>query len=203
MARWSLPWMLGVLVGSACTPEYPGETAGTFTVTGRLDENTCGSDAVPAADPLVFDVELRREDGQAWWRRPDAPLVDGTVDADGVYRFRFQQVITVLEPDAGQPGCALEQSDQVEVSLTEIARDAGTTDAETTATDAETTTTDAETTTTDAGAPPSTLEGQQHVEMAPTAGSDCQSILATAGGPFHALPCTIVYTLEGSPAPEF
>lgn len=181
--------VLGVLVGSACTPEYPGETAGTFTVTGRLEENTCGSDAVPTADPLVFDVELRREDGQAWWRRPDAPLVDGTVDSDGVYRFRFQQIITVLEPDAGQPGCALEQSDQVEVSLPEIAGDAGTTDAETT--------------TTDAGAPPSTLEGQQHVEMAPTAGSDCQSILATAGGPFHTLPCTIVYTLEGSPAPEF
>ncbi|MFW6051193.1 MAG: hypothetical protein ACODAU_08460 [Myxococcota bacterium] len=183
MRRWlAVPAFCAL---SACVPEYSGEPVGTYEVTGALEENACGSQAVDARDPVMFRVEVRREGDRAWWRRPDAPLVEGTVDADGVYSFRSQARRTVIEPDpdAGDPGCVVEQAETVEARLLGTDADAGTPEAGMG----------------DAAAPPTMLEGTHVIDLSPVAGSDCTAALAVSGGPFRALPCNVDYTLAGSP----
>lgn len=181
--------ILLAIVALGCAPQYPGEPVGSFEVVGRLEENACGA-AIQALDPVTFRVELREEQGQAFWRRPDFPVVSGTA-LDGTYRFRSQARIVVIaadpDPDFGHPGCTVTQSEVVEVILEPVDSDAGAPTA-------------------DAGEPeePSMhLEGTHTIDIAPDVGSSCAPATAALGGPFLALPCSVDYTLEGTPSAPF
>jgi len=111
-----------------CAPRYPGEPVGTFHVVGALVENTCGASAVPAFDPLVFDVEVRADRGQGFWRRPMLPVVSGTYGRDGAFRFSTVSQAKVLDPieELGLPGCVVTQTEVVSGQLRELSADGGT-----------------------------------------------------------------------------
>jgi hypothetical protein len=176
-----------VVLAAGCIPvEYPGEPVGSFDVVGALVENACGDSAVPALDPLRFAVELRTdEDGLAFWRRPDSPLVDGTVDQDGNFRFRTRVIVPALapDPDFDYPGCVLDQREEVEARVVEVEDDDMEDD--------------------DMELDEMELEGGNSITLSPSAGSDCTPLLAARGGPFLALPCEVDYQLAGSSREPF
>lgn len=195
-----------------CLPtEVPGETAGTFEIVGALQENSCGSTALPANDPLLFAAEVRVDGSQAFWRRPDEASLPGTV-IDGEYRFTFRQQLPVLAPDptTGYVGCALIQEETIQAVIDDSLmfddagapldqedaemRDAGADADEDAGEDG------------DAGEPmpvSASFEGTDVVVLAPAPGSNCVPLLAVAGGPFLELPCSVEYTLRGSVSDPF
>jgi hypothetical protein len=211
VSRLLTPAIALVLLGnSPCEPTYPGEPVGSFDVVGRLEANSCGSTAVPALDPLTFFVEVRREGGQAFWRRPEAPLVSGTVTEAGGYRFRHRSSILAIEADPaqGNAGCRLEQVETVEVTLDGLAsspadggRDGGGSDGGG-SDGGGSGAADASGSPGDAG-PAASLTGVNRVELAPSSGSACGALLGAQGGPFAALPCEVEYALEGTSRPPF
>lgn len=182
-----------VLLVSACTPVYPGESDGDFHLVGELQENSCGETALPAVDPLVFDVELRSDgSGQAFWRRPSSPAVSGTVH-EGSYHFRFRSAISVYPGDevAGTVGCALIQDEIIELATRQP--DVGDGGVEGGG--------DAGAGADDAGAVgPTLLVGTDEVTLTVAPGYDCSATLGSNGGPFIALPCGVRYSLSGSPS---
>jgi hypothetical protein len=193
-----------VLLTSGCVPEYPGEVVAAFHVIGALEENACGATAVPAIDPIVFDVEIRNDRGRGFWRQADAPVISGTFDdEDGEFAFRTTRQVPVIapEPETGVRGCAVEQREEVSGTVTHVlvladgavadaspGPDAGTGEAP------------------DGAAQPDTtaeLTGESRVTFTPVPGSDCTAALAVAGGPFAALPCMIRYRLDGDERETF
>ena len=64
--------LMGCLLGvplSGCPVDPEGDVVGTYSVSGSLVENSCGSTAFAAQDPIDFVVELRAEDhGPAYWQ---------------------------------------------------------------------------------------------------------------------------------------
>lgn len=195
--------VLVLAVAGACTPEYPGEPVGSFHVVGALVDNTCGASAVPAFDPIVFDVEVRADRGQGFWRRPMLPVVSGTYGSDGTFRFSTVAQTKLLDPieELGLPGCYVTQTEVVSGRVRPEDLDGG---AQADAGDASTpadggATVDAGANDdSDAGAGSMALEGDNTVELAPIAGSACSAATSAEGGPFLALPCSLHYSLSGT-----
>ena len=188
----SLLILMGCMLGlplAGCPVDPSGEAVGTYDVTGSLVENSCGSTAFAAQDPVEFVVELRAEDhGPAYWRRPTAAIVNGSHTGD-VYRFRTEVPVTLYGPDptTGTAGCTLAQVETILVTAkTSEVGDGGVG-------------TPNDQGSADAGAAESDLfRGQSVIELVPTAGSNCLGAVAVAGGPFLALPCRVEYDLSGA-----
>lgn len=184
----SLLILMGCLLGlplGGCPPVDPtGEVVGTYEVTGSLVENSCGSTAFNAVDPLSFVVELRSEDhGPAVWRRPSAAIVNGSHTGDD-YRFRTEVQVQLYGPDEVNQtaGCVLAQVETIRVTAKSSVSDG-----------------DLGTSTGDAGvAANSAFRGTSVIELSPTAGSNCLRAVAISGGPFLALPCRVEYDLSGT-----
>src|SRR5262245_27885065 len=82
-------------IGCAMPDELPGELVGAYHIEGALMENACGSDAVPAADPLSFDVEVRVADGSGLWLAASPPAFPGRLENDGDFQFERQSSFNV------------------------------------------------------------------------------------------------------------
>ncbi len=211
MRHAPLPVLLSPLLGllgfaalGGCPANPDGEVVGTYNVSGSLLENSCGSTAFAAVDPLSFVVELRADPtGPAFWRRPNAPIVNGSHTGDD-YRFRTEVPVTLYGPDetTGAPGCVLAQVETIEFNALATVADAGVGDAG--LADAEIT--DAEIA--DAGtqgasdggvvSPSDSFRGTSVIELTPVAGADCARAHSINGGPFLALPCRVRYDLSGA-----
>ena len=179
--------MLGLPLGGCPPVEPSGEVKGTYDVTGSLVMNSCGSTAFNAVDPLNFIVELRAEDhGPAYWRRPNAAIVNGSHTGDD-YRFRTESSVPIYAADeaTGTPGCTVAQIESIRVTARSESMDGGVPN-------------DLGTSTGDAGVANSAFRGTNVIEIIPTGGSNCLRAVAISGGPFLALPCRVEYDLSGS-----
>lgn len=186
-------------------PEPVGELVGAYRIEGALIENSCGSAAVPAADPLRFDVELRDDDGIGLWLRVPPPR-SGRLDDDGEFRFEVQatyaassepneppETLTEMQIEALADPSGYEQLDRPPAQrcglmVTELIQGTVLHDSR------------------DDGEPSFRPEdeddvvdlvGQNEISIRGVPGTDCSPALATQGGPFLALPCRIDYELEG------
>jgi len=191
--RTLLPLLALFLVGfDACQMDYPGQTAGTYSVVGILEENTCGA-GVGALNPLEFFVELRVDDqGQATWRRPQQPMVSGGY-ANGTFHFERNVTAPVYaaDPSTGTGACTLLERDVIDATLHEVLGDGGVVG-------------DASVfEPVDGGVGDYELRGTSVIDFSPTSDSDCSRSLVASGGPFAALPCRVRYTLTGTPANPF
>ena len=181
--------LMGCLLGvplSGCPVDPEGDVVGTYSVSGSLVENSCGSTAFAAQDPIDFVVELRAEDhGPAYWRRPTTGIVSGSHTGDE-YRFRTEAPVTLYGPDveAGTAGCTLAQIETIQITAkASTLDDAGVPLDQGTA---------------DAGvAADGTFRGTSTIELSPTADSNFLRAVALSGGPFLALPCRVRYDLSG------
>jgi hypothetical protein len=167
----SLWFVLGVasLATAACSgkdPYNPGTPLGTFHVTGKLVQSTCG--AVP--DPWEFDVKLAHEAPTFYWIQGGAPI-SGRVEQSRV-ALRAEDVHNVRPADAkGRvAACDVLRQDELDVAL------AGETDAALVDLD-----------------DTRRLAGKLVYRFTPTAGSDCVDQTTALGGGFAALPCEVTY----------
>jgi hypothetical protein len=184
----------------------PGELLGVYSITGELSENSCGNSALPAPDPLQFDVEIRRiSDSEALWIQAGPPGNTGSLDQEGEFEFQSQGTFGVNAPDQTASTELLEMDplslanlDTFEafeagateggtcvLSLSELARGRLMRDS-----------LDAD----DAGSmrpeDKPDLLGENVIEIR-TAEGDCSPVLAAQGGPFDSLPCRAHYELSG------
>lgn len=187
-------------VGSAaCNPvELPGELVGSYDITGQLVENSCGTGAFPAKNPLEFRVQVRREgDELAQWILDEPPGSYGSLDETGGFLFERQTRYSAIPahevhastyepsdfwsgtaalPPEAHVGCVLLITERVQGNLTYMTTNA----------------------VSDSGVPePTSLAGLNTIELTPAAGSDCRATLIENGGPFPAFPCHVQYDLEG------
>ena len=163
--------MGGALLLVACVPsEMPGTDQGSHHFTGVLLENSCGPSAVPAESIIEMNVQLRRDGALGLWRRPGAPLIYGSAQDDGGYRFQLGSTVGVYEydPVTNTGPCSLDQYETITIEVVES----------------------------DDEEEGIRYEGTSEVRFAPSSGSDCSPSLAAFGGPFLQMPCGVEYELQ-------
>lgn len=188
---------------SACeAPDLPGKPVGTFAIEGDLVENSCGTTALPAVDPLSFTVEIRDQDGVGTWIMTP-PGVTGRLSSEGAFRFEYTTRYTAIEPGMSmptpeepldylriapepprvQPGCALQITEVIAGRVRRsTAQDGGLKNGPPD----------------DAGLARADLSADNTIEITPTFGSDCSPALISRGGAFSELPCRARYRLRGT-----
>jgi hypothetical protein len=202
--RSSYLGILALFAAVSCMPSNPdasGDMVGVYAINGALVQNTCGQAALPAVDPLKFEVEIRQNDRVGYWQTDKQPQRAGELDDDGTFLFTGEQTSLVssmrtarndLEPanfvsltpdfDLKTTNCAMRVKETIEGSLARriVSVDGG----EPQVDDA------------DPGAKHD-LKGDNTIEISATPESDCSASLATYGGPFSNLPCMAHYVLSG------
>jgi hypothetical protein len=189
-------------------PEPPGELLGSYHVEGELMVNECGSEALPAADPLSFDVQIRRDARMGYWLQGMPPARPGSIGDDGSFSFALEQVYDV--PTSEQAGsdnavlssdpeklmdpsyyekidmqrstaCRLTVSETVEGSMLRTLLDDMVHGSMTAGADEDS----------------PDLVGVNEITMRPDSRASCARVLKDNGGPFEQLPCTAHYDLTG------
>lgn len=198
--------MLGVVCGCVM-PKTPGELVGAYHISGALTENSCGTAALPAADRLSFDVEIRRNKSEGLWIRDAPPPHSGRLDQDGSFAFEFTtsyaiqgstkepaEAATGVDPAKLADPTLIDTADQqamqhCQLSVQESVQgmllrsslpDAGATETATARSSDE-----------------ADLMGDNQITIRATAGSNCRMVLAAQNGPFDQLPCHARYELKG------
>jgi hypothetical protein len=200
---------LAALVGCGCAmpQERAGELVGAYRINGELLENTCGSAALPAADPLRFQVEVRRQGGSGLWFVSAPPPHLGSLADDGDFSFERQ---STYDLGARQPIELLVETDIERLADPEAAqqlgddaarpcrlavseRVAGTLLRDSVADDGQAEAADEAESGTRSGVD---LVGENEIAVRVASG-DCRPSLEANGGPFERLPCEVRYELEG------
>jgi hypothetical protein len=171
-----LPLVFGasiLAVVSACgtDPYEPGTQLGTFQVSGTVTANTCGAGSAPS--PWQFSVKLGVDPGTLYWEQGSLP-VSGTLSATNV--ASLQSSSTEAAAGAADAGvtCILERDDSLAATLTPDPKVPGNYSA---------------------------FTGTMTYSFAEGSGStDCSMALASNGGGFAALPCTVAYDLTATRA---
>ena len=194
-------------------PEPPGELVGAYHIEGALLENSCGSAAVPAADPLRFDVEIRDDDGTGLWVRVPPPR-SGRFDDDGEFRFEVQstyaasaepnepaETLTEMDIEALANPTTYERLDQApaqrcRLTVSEVIRGTVLHDSRGDE-DGPGLPPEPEDETGDESDDEVDLVGENEISIRAVPGTDCSPALEEQGGPFLALPCRVSYELQG------
>jgi hypothetical protein len=195
---------IGVLL-VACNESAPtGTLVGFYGVQGVLVENSCGQSALPAVSPLKFDVQIREDGGVGYWSQTKQAQSTGSLNSRGEFRFStsLTKVVssgqpgqtqlqpsnfTSLQPDFDlqQRSCALTVRETITGSVQRRNAADGGAIVEVSAADA-------------AVGGSNDLEAEHLIEVTPSAGSDCNLVLAAFGGNYLALPCGARYVLHGN-----
>lgn len=160
---------------AGCTgkdPFSPGTKLGTFHVSAKLTQTTCGR----TPDPWEFDVRLSHEGSTLYWVQGGAP-VQGWVEASAMVRLKSETSYSLraADPRAKRAPCATVRSDDLVVTLAS-ADSKPTPDPDQVV----------------------SFSGTLVYAFAPTEGSDCTDQLASTGGGFEALPCAVHYEVTGA-----
>jgi hypothetical protein len=160
-----------VVACSGKDPYSPGTKLGTFHVSAKLTQTTCGS--VP--NPWEFDVRINHDGPTLYWIQGGAPI-QGRVDATARTQLHAQVVQEVRRADqkTRTASCSIARTDVLAVTLVGA--------------DGKPTTDPALMT---------SFGGDLIYAFTPTEGSACDDQLATVGGDFDALPCEVHYDLSG------
>ncbi|MBK8259011.1 MAG: hypothetical protein IPK82_40925 [Polyangiaceae bacterium] len=155
------------------SPYEPGEALGTFHLTAKQKENTCGEGALGAPPVWEFDVKLSWGDSHLYWDSGGEVIV-GDLSAD---KESFQISTTVIQDmrsqtDTGKPPCSLERDDTAKGTLTRE------------------------------GEGVSLMKGSLTYAFSPTEGSQCADLVEGDAVLFAALPCKIVYSFSAEPVGE-
>ena len=204
-------WLLAGLALGGCQPAGPaGELVGRYEIMGELTENSCGTQALPAIDPLAFVAEIRVDQGRGLWIRGESPPFGGSLEAVGDFRFEIESVYPVntsaadqrtddgeylallmeigstTPPAQGQgqaePTCRLRVPETVRGNLFATGPEVAL---------------DGGLGFSSAEASDSDLTADNDIEILAEPGSDCRPVLAAFGGPFLTLPCGAHYSMQG------
>ncbi len=108
---------LGLLTLGACDfgeedARLPGEPLGTFQVTARITDSSCGPGALGSQDLWEFQVELAADGAEIYWLNGD-DTVTGRLAGDQIsFSFDSAGTVQLIEPRPGMPGCAVTRTDR-------------------------------------------------------------------------------------------
>jgi hypothetical protein len=194
---------LALLAAVGCQPaaaDAVGDLVGVYAINGALIQNTCGQMALPATDPLKFEVEIRQNDQVGYWQVAKQPQQAGELEEDNSFHFSGEATSLVssmrgarndLEPgdfinltpdfDLKTTTCSMKIKETIEGTIARrfVSADGGTPELE------------------GATKPKHDLTGDNTIEVSATDESDCSASLMALGGPFANLPCMAHYALSG------
>jgi hypothetical protein len=164
--------LLQVSALQACTTSspLPGTSEGTFGVVATLTTNTCGS-GIDAPNPWDFSVWLS-EDGSTLYIED----TDGTGEMSGALSSAAATLTTSVTSDvdateAGAGECNLTQAISIALNL-------------------------------NSGTAPTSFTGTATYTYSAATGvsttNNCTDQLASSGGTYETLPCTVTYSLAGT-----
>jgi hypothetical protein len=155
------------IVGGGKDAKTPGEPLGTFHVIGQLESSSCGPGALGSSDLWEFDVRLSRDGNDLYWLN-GAEAIPGRIAADGVsFAFDSRVAVDVIPAGKGHPGCMIVRSDTAQGELSSPGIDVV------------------------------SFTGRMRFGYAPSAASDCSSVVGVDGG-FAILPCDMSYLVEAA-----
>jgi hypothetical protein len=187
-------------------PKTPGELVGAYHIEGKLTENTCGAQALPAANQLSFNVQVRDNKGEGLWVRDMPPPYSGRLDDDGSFAFDRTTSYDV-QAMAKDPAEAASQTDPAKLadpSLVENADQAAMKHCRLAVDESvqgrllrDSRQDGGVTKPAAASSATSDLVGDNEISIHAGSGADCKMALAAQGGPFEQLPCRAHYELKG------
>src|ERR1019366_7206494 len=158
---------------AACATQtaLPGTALGTYDVTGTLGTNTCGS-SVGASNPWTFSVNLSKDGTTLYWEiAGDSTQLSGTLNGSAMATLTTTSTANVDASDAGAGTCYLQDTQTIALTLA-------------------------------SGSTPGSFTGTftHAFAVAPAVATsvNCGDQLASAGGPYATLPCSVAYTLEAT-----
>ncbi len=155
-----------------CTPtdSLPGTSEGTFSVTGTLGTNTCGSGVNPN-NPWDFSVYLS-EDGSTFYMEN----TDGTNEVTGSLSAKTATLSATVTTNADASEAGAGTCDLTEVSSVTLDLNSASS--------------------------PTSFTGTATYTYSASSGvsssNNCTDQLASSGGPYTTLPCTVTYSLSAS-----
>jgi hypothetical protein len=205
----ALPHASGVACAAVCVllgackqgTDGTGTLVGVYAVRGVLVENSCGTTALPTPSPLEYNVEIREDHGVGYWMPAKSSQNAGSLTTRGEFSFSATQSAVLSMTQGGQqlqptdfqtlqPDFDLQKKT---CAVTSMRRISGSLQRRNAADGGFVT----EIGSVDAGADDD-LVGTDIVEIAPSAGSDCNASLSALGGTYLALPCGARYLLTGT-----
>lgn len=116
------PWFVGLALVAALplaceSTEMPGRAYGTYSVTGKLSTNSCGS-SVDAPDPWTFTVDLSKDGSTLYWNWNDGrALLSGVVDDEALSTTIESTVAGAADSDGGTSNCSMQRHDAFALKL--------------------------------------------------------------------------------------
>lgn len=101
-------------------PHQPGDALGSFSVTGRLKDDSCGAESLNAPARWTFDLKLSREGSTLYWLNGREAIV-GDIDKSGHFAFDTHVDVTLSERHGAAPGCTLVRRDVASGTLSSSA----------------------------------------------------------------------------------
>jgi hypothetical protein len=152
------------------TNPLPGTSEGTFSVTGTLGTNTCGSGINPD-NPWDFSAFLS-EDGSTFYMED----TDGTNEVTGTLSAKKATLSATVTTNADATEAGAGSCDLTEVSS--VTLDLSSASSPTSFT--------------------GTATYTYSVSSGVSSSNNCTDQLASSGGPYSTLPCSVTYSLSGT-----
>ncbi|HYQ30853.1 MAG TPA: hypothetical protein VER04_26655 [Polyangiaceae bacterium] len=99
-------------------PHQPGDALGSYSVTGKLSDDSCGADSLNAPTRWTFDVKLSKLGDTLYWLNGREAIV-GDIDSSGSFAFTTHVDVTLSEQRGAAKGCTLVRSDSASGKLTD------------------------------------------------------------------------------------
>ena len=183
---------VGVVLVGCVEVQPPGELVGAYLVTGTLVENTCGEEALPTVDPMMFEVQLRDDEGRGLWL-VSPPARPGRLDEDGAFSFEYERGFTIT--GGAPPEITIETDPTVLVDPERIEREQMREPCEILVGESIVGSLEHAPAEDEAA-----LLASNEIAVRVATGARCDALLVDAGGPWERLPCRALYDLEGEPA---
>lgn len=97
-------------------PHQPGDALGTFAITGKLGDDSCGADSLNAPSTWSFEVKLSREGSTLYWLNGREAIV-GDIDKSGSFAFETHLDVPLAAQRGAAKGCTVVRRDAARGTL--------------------------------------------------------------------------------------
>ena len=91
-------------------PHEPGDALGSFAVTGKLGDDSCGAENMNAPLTWNFEVKLSREGSTLYWLNGREAIV-GDIDKSGRFEFETHLDLPLAPKRGAAKGCTIVRRD--------------------------------------------------------------------------------------------
>lgn len=97
-------------------PHQPGDAIGSFSVVGKLQDDSCGADNLSAPAKWSFELKLSRKGSTLYWLNGREAIV-GDIDRSGRFSFETRIEVPLSEQRGAVKGCTMVRRDSASGTL--------------------------------------------------------------------------------------